>query len=238
MEVHTNGHIIERERSIITLRMESKFTILVTIPQDTSLGELHGLFPFHLRTLGQIRFVEYEMNLLCRYDSDSHVRLLVTEHRLKMWRQLIENYTHGLISNCHFLQDIIQLTTRDTLKVLLSWRYRKSCHIQSTRRDKHLTVIFSEITIRTMLLSWEDDADIFIILSPSHDIHHRFSFILLLWQRAIKFSEQLHISLSSFSTNHESLTRIILDNRETLLFVQSNNDIQVSAQAYPFRLQR
>ena len=37
MEVDTNGHIIQRERSLWRLGRKCEFTILVAIPQDTTL---------------------------------------------------------------------------------------------------------------------------------------------------------------------------------------------------------
>ena len=56
--------------------MESQRTILVSVPKHTTFGEFHLLLTNHDFSLGEIRFVEYEMNLLRTHDSNSYFRLL------------------------------------------------------------------------------------------------------------------------------------------------------------------
>ncbi len=76
MEVDTNGDIAQRERGIGTLRMEGKFAILVAIPEHTTLRELYHLVAYHRLTLGKIRLVEREVNLLTAHDAHCHIWLL------------------------------------------------------------------------------------------------------------------------------------------------------------------
>lgn len=77
MEIDTNGDIVQRERSLITLRSEGKFAILIAPPEDTTLAELHLLIAGERLTLSSIRSVEGEGNLLGRNDADRDVGLLL-----------------------------------------------------------------------------------------------------------------------------------------------------------------
>ena len=69
---------MQRERCVVALRSEGKLTILVAAPEDSTLGELHLLIAGKRLTLGGIRSIEGEGDLLGRDNADGDVGLLGT----------------------------------------------------------------------------------------------------------------------------------------------------------------
>ena len=59
------------------MRMKSELTVLIAVPEDATLIELHFLFTAHLLALSQIGAVEHKMYLLRTHDAHRHIGLLV-----------------------------------------------------------------------------------------------------------------------------------------------------------------
>ena len=55
--------------------MEGKRTVLIAVPEHTSLGEFHFLFARNHLALGKVRLVEREVNLLTAHDAHRDIRL-------------------------------------------------------------------------------------------------------------------------------------------------------------------
>ena len=56
--------------------MEGKRTVLIAVPEHTSLGEFHFLLARNQFALGKVRLVEREVNLLTAHDAHRDIRLL------------------------------------------------------------------------------------------------------------------------------------------------------------------
>ena len=75
MEVDTDGDILKLERGVAGLRRERQVTILGAPPKNTTLGELNRLRSCDDLTLGHIRLVEGEGDLVGSHDANGDVGL-------------------------------------------------------------------------------------------------------------------------------------------------------------------
>ena len=75
VEVDTDGDVVERERSVALLRGESQLAVLVAIPQDAALAELHGLVAYDGFALGRVGRVQGKVNLLAADYADADLGL-------------------------------------------------------------------------------------------------------------------------------------------------------------------
>ena len=82
------------------------------------------------------------------------------------------DYLHQLLSlgiaYAHLLQYCRGGISIHLLKVLLTRGYDESCHVYRSWTYHKLV----GVAVRTVLLSWEHQGYILIILLPSHDVHH------------------------------------------------------------------
>ena len=79
MEVDADCDVVQRERGVVLLRMESKLAILVAVPQDAALMELNHLLALNQIALSHVRLVERERYLRAAHDAYRYVRLLACE---------------------------------------------------------------------------------------------------------------------------------------------------------------
>ena len=109
MEINTDRDIVKGEGSIVFLRCEGQFTILITTPQDTTFGEGHCLQACQHFALGGIGLVEHKRYLLGTDDSHRYVwflRPLDFEFRTLVFiLQAIDNALQGLALQGDLIKD-------------------------------------------------------------------------------------------------------------------------------------
>ena len=77
--MHTDGDIINTERSIIGLRTEGQVPILCASPKDATFGEFHRLASADHPALGHVVAFENEGNLAGTHDADGNGWLFGSE---------------------------------------------------------------------------------------------------------------------------------------------------------------
>ena len=84
---------------------------------------------------------------------------------LQPFNQLVERF----LRQRYLAQDGQRTLSSQAVEVLFAGNDDKSRHVYGTRRGKHLT-----ITIGTVLGTGEHHREVFVVLTPGHDVHHRF----------------------------------------------------------------
>ena len=133
------------------------------------------------------------------------------------------------------IKDGYGLLGRDPLEVFLAGRDDQSCHIECTRRDKHLLLAFGTIAGRTMVLAKEHHGEVVFLFAPAHDIHHRLG--IGLRQSAIDGAEELFVVLAAAALDEQCRSRVFGDVPDAFVLVEQIHLLEVTAQSLPLLLQ-
>ena len=218
MEIHTDGDIMKRERSVGRFRRERQFTVLVVAPQDAALTELHLLLSLYGLALCDVGLIERELDFPSTDDAHGHHRFVVHDWQGRLFGVFdhqIDKGFHVVVAYRHLLEDADGCRGVHPFKIALTRRDNQSGHVESTGTHHHLAVVVGTITVRSVFPSWENDAKQFIALAPSHDIEHGFLALLSfgighgLVESAIELAEQLFAALLVATTHKQGMARIV-----------------------------
>ncbi len=144
-------------------------------------------------------------------------------HLLSRHATLLKNSRSALIG---------QLT-----EVFLTWCDDESRHVQGSRRNHHLCISLDKVSLRTVLLPWDDHADKLIALSPSYDVHHWLCLIATNRHRLIETTEQSLVAILALRNDDEGWNHEIPDYRNLLLIIERDDIGKVAREALPVGLQ-
>ena len=191
VETYADDHVLERERCIGALRPEVQLAILVTVPENATLGKLHYLRACDVDTLGGVWFVQREPYLLCTHNAHGDIwffamlllfLVLGLEELATRLPQLVGETLHGIVVEAAFAQNGCGLFGCEAFEVVLSRGDDESRHIECPGTDKTLRGVVGEIAVGPVLPAWEHHRDECLLLPPSHDVHHGFSAISVLFR--------------------------------------------------------
>ena len=147
-----------------------------------------------------------------------------------------------LVVEAHLTQYFYRLLCRETLEVGLSRRYYHSSHVESSRTDHQRTLGLRSrqvgIACRTVAAAREYHREIFVAVSPAHDVHHRLIVVLCHWQRLVNEFEQFGVALQTLAADEQCRRRIFVYHGNALAVVVGGYLRHVAAIALPSRLQR
>ena len=162
VEVHPDGHVVERERSVGGLWGKGEVPIEGASPQDATFGKLYGLLARNHLALGHVGAVEGKGNLLGTHDTYGYVGLLrignerlLVQPALARTLQALYHLGHLFFAERHLVEDVQGHLGGQSFKVFLARGNDQTSHIEGSRTDDHLGAAFCEIAVGTVLLPGE-----------------------------------------------------------------------------------
>ena len=173
--------------------------VLCASPENTTFTKLYSLWTIDDLALGNVVTIKLEGDFSCTHNTDRDSGLLgyleIEVCGPYLLLKTADDLLEFVFCKRHLMEDAESLFGGDALEVFLTGCDDKACHIEGSWADKELGIAFSIIAVRAVFPAWEYHGEVFIVMTPADDIHHRLCLVVTLWQRIIKAQEQLFVAI-------------------------------------------